>query len=160
MEHPLIRESHYHGFQIGISHTGSVAIAVAYPESHPVAVDIERIRPSANRAVSSQLSAYELALLDALDLSWGHTLFWSVRESVSKILKTGLMADPLFYQIKDISPSENGVFEMSFTYLFQYKAVCFLVEDYVVSVCFPKKSVCEDWVLLKRFLQEAFSQQG
>jgi len=155
MEQPLIREAQYHGFQVGISHTGAVAMAVASPESHPVAVDIERIRLSATKAVASHLSDAELLLLSELNLDCGHTLFWSVRESVSKILKTGMMANPLFYQIKDVHTLRTDVFEVSFTHLFQYKAMCFVVGDYVVAVCFPKKSVWENLQDLQLFLQKA-----
>jgi 4'-phosphopantetheinyl transferase len=154
MEQPLIRAAQYHGFQVGISHTGAVAMAVAYPEAHPVAVDIERVRLSATNAVASHLSESEVALLADLNMACGHTLFWSVRESVSKMLKTGMMANPLFYQIKDVQPLFTDVFDVSFVHLFQYKAVCFVVDDYVVSVCFPKKSVWENWKEFHLFLQK------
>ena len=151
MGQPLLRNARAHGFQLGISHTAHRAVAVAYPEAHPVAIDIEMFRPAAEKAIEKQLSLSERHLLDTLGLACGHTLFWSVRESLSKILKTGLMASAGFYEIKDIQACGTDIFELSFAHLFQYKAVCFVFDTYLVSICFPKKSTGQDWASLRDF---------
>jgi phosphopantetheinyl transferase len=145
MGQPLIRHADYHGFQVSISHTADTGLSLASPEGHPMAVDIERIRPSAEKAIVSQLTAAEVALVTHLAMPAGYSLLWSVRESLSKILKTGLMASASFYEIKDIRSLSEGVFEMSFVHLFQYKAVSFVLDTHVFSVCMPRKSQCESW---------------
>jgi 4'-phosphopantetheinyl transferase EntD len=152
MYQPLIRESRYHGFQVSLSHSGDVAVAVAYPESHPIGIDIERHRPSGTSVIAGHVTEAERQLVTDLAHSMGYTMLWSARESVSKLLKTGMVANPLFYQVKTIVLLAEGVFELTFTHLFQYKALCFVADTYVVSLCFPKKSRCEAWGDLQRVL--------
>ena len=143
MDQPLIRNAFYHGFQVSLSHSGDTAVAVAYPESHPMGVDIERYRPSATAVIAAHISPEERGLLTDLNHPMGHTMIWSVREGVSKLLKTGMVANPLFYQVKMATPLAEGVFELTFVHLFQYKALSFFWEDFVISMVFPKKSVLD-----------------
>ena len=150
MDQPLIRASRYHGFQVSLSHSGDLAVAVAYPESHPMGIDIERYRPSGESVIAAHVTESERKWVADLGHPMGYTMLWSARESVSKLLKTGMVANPLFYQVKTILPLSEGIFELTFAHLFQYKALCFVADTDVVSLCFPKKSQCETWQVLQQ----------
>ncbi|MEM7393840.1 MAG: 4'-phosphopantetheinyl transferase, partial [Verrucomicrobiota bacterium] len=63
---------------ISISHSGDWGAAIAYPEAHPMAIDIEEINADRDRAIRSQLTEDELSMLPDLNLPTpsGLTLLW------------------------------------------------------------------------------------
>lgn len=80
---------------VSLSHSDTLAVAAAFPESHPLGVDLERIPDAHLSALREQLAADDMQQLAVLGLSEAErlTLLWSAREALSKVLRGGLAVD-------------------------------------------------------------------
>lgn len=106
---PIVQHLPYTGFQVSISHCDTIGVALAYPEAHPLGIDIEKIDAKKVEPMISMLTKNEIALAKSYlgDLPSAYTLLWTVKESLSKILKTGLMLDFRFLEIDSLTHSEG-----------------------------------------------------
>ncbi|WP_032113934.1 4'-phosphopantetheinyl transferase superfamily protein [Candidatus Paracaedibacter symbiosus] len=68
------------------------------------------------------------------------TLFWTVKEALSKVIKCGFTIPSELLEIGDIQLKENYV-ESKFKNFQQYQALSFSVANYVCSIVHPKNSV-------------------
>jgi 4'-phosphopantetheinyl transferase len=134
---PLLRVAEADAPGLSISHAGALAVAVAHPVGHPLAVDYEEIRPSQADAIASQLTPRELA--------WaGHdhprlTALWTAKEALSKALRCGLTTPfRLFETIElvDATGRVTGRFE-NFT---QYRFVSKVAADSVLTLVLPLRT--------------------
>lgn len=91
---PVIIHPNIHNTNVSIAHTNHSAVAVAFPETHPVGIDIEDICDERSQTISTQLTDSEKSLRTNLSISEAlfNTILWTAKESLSKVLKTGLMA--------------------------------------------------------------------
>ena len=150
---PVIEGLDLPNTKISIAHTNKAAIAITFPEKHPLGIDIEDICEERSSAVETQLTKAEKGLKASLALSkvLFNTILWTSKESLGKALKTGLMASQLIYEIKSINLNPAGFYIVEYKHFFQYKAVSFIYQSSVISLCIPKKSNL-DFTLLKRML--------
>ncbi len=116
---------------VSISHSGKWAAALAFPESHPMAIDIERIDPKRHKAIESQMTDRELAMI--AEVENGHFVFWTAKEALSKVLRCGLMTS---FKILEIDTAGSN--EATFKHFPQYKAHSFFKEDLVCTIVLPK----------------------
>ena len=142
---PIVRSVAYQNTQVSISHCDDIGVALAFPEHHPMAVDIERIKTDTGGAIRQQLTPHEIALAAncSLATAQGHTLLWTVKESLSKVLRTGLMIDPKALQI-EASIKDGLVWRSTFTHCGQYRAVSQIYENYVMSIVLPERTLMSD----------------
>lgn len=136
---PVVRFSH--PVQVSISHCQNIAIALAYDESHPLGVDLEQIDEKKADVIKSGLNPEELQLARSLNIaeSVALTIIWSARESVSKILKTGITIDFKWLEINKLS-SNGRTYESQFSQLMQYKVLSCISGAYVCSVALPRNT--------------------
>lgn len=127
--------------QVSISHCDDIGIALAFPEEHPLGLDIEKINDQRLEAIKSQLSNEEKVLLEGCVVppATGFTLAWTIKEALSKVLKTGLTAD---FKILEIRSMENSgqAYTSTFRYYDQYKGVSCHSNDYACSIILPRKT--------------------
>lgn len=139
---PIVKCPEMNNLSVCISHCDDVGLCLAFPDAHPMGLDIELVDPEQLDAILLQTADSELELLKehGLDTIQGYTAFWSVKEALSKILKTGLMLDFKIIKIQTIE--RNGaVIETTFKYFGQYKAYSYMLNDkYVVSLALPGRS--------------------
>ena len=132
--------------EISISHSSEMGAAIAYPATHPMGIDIERIDPSRTSVIEKELTPREICLLKELDGSKEQgflmTLAWTIKESLSKVLKTGMMTSFRVYEIMDIISYETSYISY-YKYFGQYKTVSIKIEDYICSITCPLKTVLE-----------------
>lgn len=138
---PYVVEPNMVNSQISISHTADSAVAIAYTESHPMAVDIEEINSARNEVIRSQLNASELAIIDklGLDTSKGLTLMWTAKEALSKVLKCGLLIDFKFLEVVELS-LEADKYMIYYKNFPQYKAIAFELNSAICCLVFPEKT--------------------
>lgn len=138
---PLVRGVREEGCQVTISHTDRMGGAIAFPEAHPMGLDIESIRPESDRTIESQMNSREIALLRGLPLasSTAYALGWSIKESLSKVLKCGLMAPFSIFEIQTIDAA-GPVLVSSFVNFAQYQVFSVPLADTVLSIALPKKT--------------------
>ena len=138
---PIVRGANLQNIQVSISHCDSIGFSVAYPEAHPMGIDIEKISEDRTATVLSQLVNNEKELLktNRNDTISCYTAIFSIKEALSKILKTGMMLDFKFLEIKSFQLKEQ-VIKCTFIHFGQYKAFAYLQNGYVFAIVLPKRT--------------------
>lgn len=145
---PVVKNSP--GVGVSISHSSDFAFAAAYPAQHPLGVDVENLN-RAHDAILKQLTEQEHALLASHRLE--PTYFWCAKESLSKVLRTGLTTPLNIFEIKEVF-SDSSFQTFHFTHFHQYKAICFPTDDDVFCLCLPKKSKIDEHSLVEWLQQQ------
>lgn len=138
---PVVRHGTQCNVQVSISHCDDFGAALAFSEIHPMAIDIERINTDKNSVLETHVTGKEQEIIRAFSCSYEEklTLLWTVKESLSKILKTGLTAPFHIFEISKIEKNcDHAV--CYFENFAQYKALSFNLGNYVCSLVSPKKT--------------------
>jgi len=138
---PIVRCASHSNVQVSIAHSGKWGAALAFPEAHPMGIDLEETHGPGHGAIATQLSDAEHALLASLHLEQmsALSLAWTAKEALSKIFRTGLMADLLVYELKSIAATQDG-FESMFKNWAQYKALSWFFDGMTCSIALPHRS--------------------
>lgn len=140
-EFPVVKSAAAHNLQVTLSHCDDIGIALAFPEEHPLGLDIEGINNDRIDTLKSQMTAGETGLIQTLDLPApaGYTLAWTAKEALSKIFRTGLMMDFNLLEIK--STERTGtIYTSTFRHCHQYKALSCPAGNYVCTLVLPAKT--------------------
>ncbi|NRR21133.1 4'-phosphopantetheinyl transferase superfamily protein [Brevibacillus sp. MS2.2] len=152
--HPVVNLPNTTNVQVSITHCDDLAAAIAFSEELPMGIDVERISVDRNKVLETQMTVKEGNLFSCLPYSYETTLtlFWTVKEALSKILKTGLTTSFHIYEISQVE-AKNGVVYSLFENFPQYRTASFILGDYVCSITYPKKT---EWnvAVVKDELQE------
>lgn len=149
LQQPVVREGARRATQVSISHADDAAAAVAYDESHPMGIDIERPSDRVLNVLNGCLTAHERKLLvgaklteDALGCTW----LWTCKEALAKAMKVGLTIDLDLYESQS-AHCEGLMIVTRFKHFSQFKCVSFAWRDFVVSIALPWKSqLSPDWM--------------
>ncbi len=138
---PVVRCPTLQNTHVSISHCGPMGVSIAFEEAHPMGIDLEKMDSKHSHAMQSQLTNKESALLKdvCLDSILGYTILWSVKESLTKVIKTGMMMDFSLVEVDKIVVGQR-VFTSTFVHFGQYKTISCPCEDHVISITLPKKS--------------------
>jgi 4'-phosphopantetheinyl transferase EntD len=138
---PIVKGETGNQVEVSISHSDKAAVALAYPTGHPMGIDIEKIDYSKKELFLKQLTSQELALLKDLSITQegGALLLWSVKEALSKALKSGLAADYIVYETKNLKWHGNHL-TGEFVHFAQYRFEAFLLNLHVLAIALPKKT--------------------
>jgi phosphopantetheinyl transferase len=139
---PLVVYNAAHTPMVSIAHTGMYAASLAFSDEHPMAFDMELITPNAREHVRSQLTTLEHTLNITLqEENMFYTRIWTIKEALSKVLKTGMMTPMDIYQVDAIDQELYKDFTVStFTYFSQYKALSFPWKNTICSIVLPKET--------------------
>lgn len=138
---PIVTYNEQQNIQVSISHSDDFGAAVAFPEAHPMGIDIEKIHREQNEAIEREVTESEIKLIKGLPFSYETmlTLLWTAKEALSKVLKTGLMTPFKIYEVEKIENHQDYL--LSFYKNFaQYKTVSFLIGNHVCSIVYPMKT--------------------
>jgi len=140
---PIVKYIKDQRINVSISHCNSKGIALAFPEEHPMGIDIEKIEEDKVSSIKDLISNGEYKDINSCLLSKqeGTILIWTIKESLSKVLKTGLMVDFKILEIKYLQ-KRGEEYINEFKYFFQYKAVSRLIGGYMISIVLPKNTDC------------------
>ena len=144
-EQPIVQCDRGQGWDVTISHAGSLAAGLAYPAAHPMGIDVERIDANHYNTILSQLSESETRLIESggPDKFRIATALWTAKEALSKVLTTGLMTPMRIYNLAGFQSMESGMWEGLFENFAQYKARAWVGSSYALSVALPKRSELE-----------------
>ncbi len=125
--------------QVSIAHSGSFGASVAFSESCPMGIDIERVDINKSDVLESQMTKEETKLIDLFPFSYQAALtsLWTSKESLSKALKTGLTTPFHSFEISRIEV-EGRYVTGYFRNFAQYKAISFDLNNLVCSITYPK----------------------
>jgi len=127
--------------QVGISHCEDFGVALAFPETHPMGIDLEKINPHQRDALEGQVTEWEKRNIGCLPITYdmGLTLLWTAKEALSKVFKTGLMTPFDVFEICKIELCDYYIacYYKNFP---QYKVISFTMNDYMCSIVHPLKT--------------------
>jgi len=129
--------------QVGISHCDDIAVALAFPEEHPLGIDLERAGRANADTIKSYVTPGESVLIArrGIDRDIGFTIFWTMKEALTKILRTGLMVDLSLLEIDSIEIAPDALtYTATFRHLGQFKAMARCEGNYVCSVALPRET--------------------
>jgi 4'-phosphopantetheinyl transferase len=127
--------------QVSITDSEPWGAALAFPEEHPMAIDVERVQARDVLASLCVPTAHEGPRLAACALAepQRHSIAWTAKEALSKVLKTGLTLDFKILEISALHPHARHL-ECLFANFPQYRAVSWLLQDFAWSIVLPRKS--------------------
>lgn len=154
---PLLRTAAVSGYQVSIAHCDDIGTAVVFPEAHPMGIDIERISPDRNKTMESQLTTSERERLEAVRGLEEYAILlavsWTVKEAISKILRTGFTASLQVLEINETS-FHAGCFRSTFSHFPQYAAQSYRLGNYIFTIAAPRKT---EWSMNMSRLYEPFN---
>ncbi|RAJ81925.1 phosphopantetheinyl transferase [Chitinophaga dinghuensis] len=152
-EFPIVSHPQIQQVQVSITHSNNLGMAIAFPEAHPMAIDFETIRQDNMEALDVAIMPAEKNLLRAAGLSTvnGYTLLWTVKEALSKVLKTGLTAGFEILET-DAIQTTGGLTETTFKHFSQYKAWSFFSDTDICTLVLPKNTHTDIRILQQQFI--------
>jgi 4'-phosphopantetheinyl transferase len=138
---PVVKCTGLENIKVSISHCQHVATAVAYPEDHPLGIDVEFIDPEQLTVIASQVQDSERDLIETLPISKiaAYTALWSVKEALSKIFMTGLTMNLDLLALKEFKHA-SSYYQGTFENAVQYQSVTFFSRSYVLSIVIPLRT--------------------
>jgi len=145
---PVLKMNDTDNLQVSISHSNGCAMALAFPEIHPMGIDVELIFKEDAFLSNGVISESEHHFLDMLnpDKLISNTLLWTIKEALSKVLRTGLMTPFHFFEICDVRHYKNVIIS-EFVHFPQYKSLSWIAGKYSFSIVSPKNSTLDLEVL-------------
>lgn len=136
--HPYIVCETCSNTQISLTHSDNLAAAVAFNDMLILGIDIEKINQGINSGLDASLTQYEKELALRMPALYNNSLImiWTIKESLSKVLKTGLFVPFTILEVKSLE-EHNGYFLSTFTNFQQYSATSFQLGSYVCSIAYP-----------------------
>lgn len=139
---PIVRNAALPGLQVSLAHADNLAVALAFDESQPMGIDVEKVDTSNARLVSEILTDQEKLLVISKwpflqDLA--HAWIWTAKEALSKVLKTGLTVSLSLYEVEDIT-LQNGLIVATYKHFLQYKSISFFWQASFVSIALPRET--------------------
>jgi len=123
--------------QVSISHCDDFGAALAFSEAAPMGIDIEMVDGEKNEVIKTQLTNSEKALLKSYyPYETMLTCLWTIKEGLSKVLKTGLTVPLNILEIQRLVTDSNCIISY-FKNFGQYKAISFALGKYICSVVYP-----------------------
>lgn len=127
--------------QVSITHCDDFGAGLAFPEAHPMGIDLEMINCDKRNVLEKQItrSEKELIIFSPFSCVAGLTLLWTAKEALSKVLKTGLMTPFEIFEISKIEFHDDYAI-CYYKNFAQYKAISFTIHRYMCSVVHPLKT--------------------
>ncbi len=122
--------------QVSISHTDRASAAIAFDEKHPMGIDIETIDSKNSIMVRDHLTSGES---DLCSTDNAPLIFWTAKEALSKVLRTGLTIPLELFEINSFNLKDT-VYLITFKNFSQYKVCSFFYRDNIVSIAYPSSS--------------------
>lgn len=137
----LIFQTRNHNVQVSITHSNRWGAALIFPEQHPMAIDVEVIDYARDLRDILDLTDKERKLVNTFGETDAArmTMLWTIKEAISKVLKTGLMTGFRVYAVESVRNCE-GYYESHFENFSQYKVVSWFYGDSAWSIVLPKKT--------------------
>lgn len=153
-QQPIVISLDHINLQVSISHTETLGAALAFPEAHPMAIDVESINRDKDHVIRSQLTVNEQRLVSSLSNHASLKLLWTVKEALSKVLKCGLMVPLDVLEVTSIR-QQDAFFVSDFKNFLQYQAFSFFLPEHIFSLVYPKKTHLN---LDIRIIQQMFAE--
>jgi hypothetical protein len=130
------------GFSVSLSHVNGRGVAVAFPASARIGLDLELIDPKRAETVRKgvPLSAEEKRWLKTTSLpeATALLLLWTARESLGKALGCGLACKWETLALREVRPTDAARFSGSFLHHPSFQCASWVGPDAVLSLAFER----------------------
>ncbi|MCG7409133.1 4'-phosphopantetheinyl transferase superfamily protein [Paenibacillus sp. ACRRX] len=159
-EQPIVTVDGHSNIQVSITHCDGGAAAIAFHEANPLGIDMELVQQEKTDVLKSQLTASECNTVKQLPFAQAAslTLLWTAKESLSKVLKTGLTVPPHFYETVDVKASASSVYGR-YAFFPQYRFLSFIAGPYAYAITYPRHATLAAPFVDSPLLIPAFAQQ-
>lgn len=141
LQQPVVRYPVSHVPDVSLTHTRGYGGALAFPKVHPMAIDFEVPDPAKLEQFRSNCLPRELKLAASLireeALRW--TLVWTIKEALSKILRSGWSCPFGIFEIESLTAAGGG-FQGDYKHFAAYRFYAWQVHDLIGAVVLPKKT--------------------
>lgn len=129
---------------VTLSHTDDAGVALAFPLTHPLGIDIEQVRPGNERALRAQLTDTEIAsfVTPASDPLARLTALWSIKEALSKLLGGGLAIDAAFMAVAELR-EEGGTLTARFAHIAHATARACIGSGMAMAIAMPHNAMLD-----------------
>lgn len=136
---PVIRGGD--GWQVSIAHSGGRAAAVAFPEEHPLGIDLEACETGHAATLARELSPAEAdwVATAGLERVVALTALWAAREALSKVLRTGLMTSFVHFRVAPPTATPGG-WRAEYAEFPQYQAALVPGPGFVLALALPRRT--------------------
>lgn len=140
-QQPIVRPGLPEPTGISITHSGRLACAVAFPEQHPMAIDVEDEAPDRSATMASQILPVEFERArSAWSTGAPHAaMIWTAKEALSKALRCGLTTPFSLLAVTNLvqhPDAAGGEFE----HFRQYRFQTWQIGPTVMSLVIPRLS--------------------
>jgi 4'-phosphopantetheinyl transferase len=124
---------------VSITHAGELACALAFPQIHPMAIDVEQLDTKNIAAMKSQILPEELSpeALPPWSELVGCTVIWTAKEALSKVLKCGMMCPFSILETVELG-QDASCYVGYFRNFGQYKFHAWVLQNHVITIVLPK----------------------
>lgn len=136
---PVVVCEYCSNIQVSLTHCNNLAAAVAYDDMLVLGIDIENNNQQVNEVAGTGLTEHEKELayrIPSLYKGFPATI-WTIKESLSKALKTGLTIPFNILEVNSIDVCD-GYYSSTFSNFAQYNSISFIVGDCICSITYPK----------------------
>ena len=139
---PVIQNQTSIQWHVGITHTNTIAGALAFPATHPMALDMEELVSTRIEVMKTQCKSEELQWLQAAGLEGNvaAAVCWTAKEAISKALRTGMTCPFELLGLQSIHAHEDGGITGLFVNFHQYQFRSWILANKVLSIVLPKRT--------------------
>lgn len=141
---PVVRCGGADNIQVSITHGEELGAAIAFPEAHPMGIDLQEIDAGRRGVIESQATDVEKDIIRSLSRPYDMllTLLWTAKEALSKVLRTGMTSPFTIFELRTVE-IQDDLFIGRFRNFAQYKTVSFAMGHHVCSIVYPDKTHIE-----------------
>lgn len=140
---PVVKIPHNANIQVSISHADDWAVAIVFPEEHPMGIDIESLSVKNQQIINKSLTSLEKEHVLAMkqEALLGHLLIWTAREALSKVIRCGLTIPFPLLEVQTVDYNvEYQCFISRFSNFPQYKTLSCEIDGNLISVVLPERT--------------------
>lgn len=151
-EQPIVIHPRSNNIQLSISHSGNWGMALAFPEPHPMGIDVEDLSSDAALNTIVPLSPQEQKAIATLPYPANERmiLVWTIKEALSKVFRTGLTADLSIYELDQVQQDSQGLITTTYKHFMQYRALSWIAQGHAWSLVLPRKTTCDVTSVLRQ----------
>jgi phosphopantetheinyl transferase len=137
---PILFANSSLSLDISITHKHHKVAAIAFPKSHPMGIDLEKIEQSSHQTLESQMTQQEIQAVATIAQDYLNAIcqLWVIKEAISKVLKTGLTTSFLLFETCNHSFNKSGELSCYFSHFYQYHAQSWILNDHALAVVYPR----------------------
>lgn len=139
---PIVKSPLINNLQVSLSHSNNICVALAFPEEHPIGIDVDEVQIDSYDIILQHLTEREADILKQ-DVNRRNELtmvMWTMKEALSKVLRTGLMIDLKILELDQFSETEDFFFAYYINF-HQYKVYAKKFRHIIFSVAMPRNSI-------------------